>query len=68
MRFPRVRKKPSVGIVPTGSELVPVGSTLRPGDIVEFNSLMLSDLIISFLLDAGCIKFGSLTNFSIFDW
>lgn len=40
-----VRKKPSVGIVPTGSELVPVGSTLRPGDIVEFNSLMLSGLI-----------------------
>ncbi|MEE2884523.1 MAG: molybdopterin biosynthesis protein [Chloroflexota bacterium] len=40
-----VRKKPSVGIVPTGSELVPVGSALRPGDIVEFNSLMLSGLI-----------------------
>ena len=41
-----VRQQPRVAIIPTGKELVPVGSpSLKPGDIVEFNSLMLSGLI-----------------------
>lgn len=40
-----VRRRPRVAIIPTGSELVPVGSRLKPGDIVEFNSLMLSALV-----------------------
>lgn len=40
-----VRRRPSVAIIPTGSELVPVGAELKPGDIVEFNSLMLSGLL-----------------------
>ena len=40
-----VRRRPRVAIIPTGNELVPVGSDLKPGDIVEFNSLMLSGLI-----------------------
>ena len=40
-----VRRKPSVAVIPTGNELVPVGSDLQPGDIVEFNSLMLSGLL-----------------------
>ena len=40
-----VRRRPSVAIIPTGNELVPVGSELKPGDIVEFNSLMLSGLL-----------------------
>lgn len=40
-----VRRRPKVTIIPTGNELVPVGSELKPGDIVEFNSLMLSGLL-----------------------
>jgi putative molybdopterin biosynthesis protein len=37
-----VARKPRVAILPTGTELVPVGSKLRPGDIPEFNSLVLA--------------------------
>ena len=40
-----VRRPPSVAIIPTGNELVPIGTELKPGDIVEFNSLMLSALL-----------------------
>jgi putative molybdopterin biosynthesis protein len=41
-----VRQQPRVAIIPTGKELVPIGSAgLKPGDIVEFNSLMLAGLI-----------------------
>ncbi|MBX2997467.1 MAG: molybdopterin biosynthesis protein [Caldilineaceae bacterium] len=36
-----VFRRPRVAVLPTGSELVPVGSDLKPGDIVEYNSLML---------------------------
>ena len=37
-----VSRKPKVAIIPTGTELVEVGSQLRPGDIIEYNSLVLS--------------------------
>jgi putative molybdopterin biosynthesis protein len=37
-----VRRKPRVAIIPTGTELVPAGSPVRPGDIIEYNSLMLA--------------------------
>ena len=40
-----VRKKPEIGILPTGSELVEPGSELKPGDIIEFNSRMVKALI-----------------------
>ena len=41
-----VRRQPKVAIIPTGNELVPPGSTpLKPGDIVEFNTLMLAGLV-----------------------
>jgi putative molybdopterin biosynthesis protein len=40
-----VRRRPAVAIIPTGNELVPVGSKLKPGDIVEFNSLMLTGMV-----------------------
>jgi len=40
-----VRCQPKVAIIPTGSELVPPGNDLKPGDIIEFNSLMLAGLI-----------------------
>jgi putative molybdopterin biosynthesis protein len=38
----RVVRKPRVAILPTGSELVPVGRAVRPGDILEYNSLVLA--------------------------
>lgn len=47
--FVRVRKKPSVGIIPTGTELIdPSGAadgTVRPGDIIEYNSIVLSGYV-----------------------
>jgi len=38
----RVYRRPRVAILPAGANLVPPGSTLRPGDIIEFNSLVLA--------------------------
>lgn len=42
-----VRRRPRVAIIPTGTELVPPEAVeqLKPGDIIEFNSLMLSGQI-----------------------
>ena len=40
-----VRRAPKVAIIPTGSELVPVGATPAPGGIIESNSLMLAAMI-----------------------
>ena len=40
-----VRKPPHVAVIPTGTELVPIGTEPRPGDIVEFNSLMLGAMM-----------------------
>ena len=37
-----VARRPRVAILPTGSELVPLGSPLEPGDILEYNSLVLA--------------------------
>ncbi|MEW6109860.1 MAG: molybdopterin biosynthesis protein [Nitrospirota bacterium] len=41
----KVRKKPVVYIIPTGSELVEPGCELRKGDIIEYNSMILSSLV-----------------------
>jgi putative molybdopterin biosynthesis protein len=41
----KVRRRPRVALIPTGSELVPPGAALKPGDIIEFNSLMLAGLV-----------------------
>jgi putative molybdopterin biosynthesis protein len=38
----RVARRPRVAILPTGTELVPIGSPLNPGDILEYNSLVLA--------------------------
>lgn len=38
----QVARKPRVAILPTGSELVPIGSELKAGDILEYNSLVLA--------------------------
>lgn len=37
-----VSRKPKVAILPTGSELVPIGSELKIGDILEYNTLVLA--------------------------
>ena len=42
-----VARKPRVAILPTGTELVPIGSDLKPGDILEYNSLVLAAQIKS---------------------
>jgi putative molybdopterin biosynthesis protein len=38
----KVSRKPRVAILPTGTELVPIGSKLKPGDILEYNSLVMA--------------------------
>ncbi len=38
----RVRRRPRVAIIPTGTELVPAGSDPAPGEIIEYNSLVLA--------------------------
>ncbi len=37
-----VSRRPRIAILPTGSELVQLGSDLKPGDILEFNSLVMA--------------------------
>ncbi|MGE5173850.1 MAG: molybdopterin biosynthesis protein [Betaproteobacteria bacterium] len=37
-----VRRRPVVSVIPTGTELVEPGSDLEKGDIIDFNSTMLS--------------------------
>ena len=39
------RRQPRVAIQPTGTELVVPGSNLRPGDIVEYNSLVMAAMV-----------------------
>ncbi|MBI3169316.1 MAG: molybdopterin biosynthesis protein [Chloroflexi bacterium] len=41
----RVARKPKVAILPTGTELVPIGSKLKAGDILEYNSLVLASQV-----------------------
>lgn len=37
-----VSRRPRVAILPTGTELVPVGKPVRRGDIIEYNSIVLA--------------------------
>lgn len=37
-----VSRMPEIAIIPTGSELVPIGSEVERGDIIEYNSLVLA--------------------------
>jgi putative molybdopterin biosynthesis protein len=37
-----VARKPRLAILPTGSELVPIGRPVKAGDIIEFNSVALA--------------------------
>ncbi len=47
-----VRRAPRVAVIPTGSELVPVGTAPGPGGIIESNSLMLAAMIADWGGDA----------------
>ena len=38
----KVARRPKVAILPTGTELVPMGAALEPGDILEYNSLVMA--------------------------
>lgn len=40
-----VRRRPRVAIQPTGTELVAPGAELHPGDIIEYNSLVLATMV-----------------------
>lgn len=40
-----VYRRPSVAIIPTGTELVKPGEPLKPGDIIEYNSLVLAAMV-----------------------
>lgn len=40
-----VNREPRVSLIPTGSELIKIGETPQPGQIIEFNSVFLSALI-----------------------
>ena len=40
-----VRPRPTVAIIPTGTELVDIGDDPKPGDIVEFNSIVLASML-----------------------
>jgi len=40
----RVYRQPRIAILPTGTELVTPGSDLKPGDIIEFNSIVLGSM------------------------
>jgi putative molybdopterin biosynthesis protein len=43
----KAARRPKVAILPTGTELVPIGSQLKAGDILEYNSLVLAAQIKS---------------------
>ena len=40
----KVRRRPIVAIIPTGTEIVEPGTELKPGDIIEFNSRILGGM------------------------
>ena len=40
-----VRRKPKVAVIPTGTELVDISDHPKPGDIVEFNSIVLAAML-----------------------
>ena len=42
----KVARKPRVAILPTGSELVPIGQPIKAGDIIEYNSIALAAQVV----------------------
>jgi len=47
-----VARKPRIAIIPTGSELVPVGQSVKAGDIIEYNSISLAAQVIGWGAEA----------------
>ncbi len=47
-----VSKKPIVSILPTGSELQEIGKPVKPGNIIEYNSIVLASQVIGWGGDA----------------
>ncbi len=43
----RIARKPKVAILPTGTELIPLGSEVQRGEIIEYNSLVLAGQVQS---------------------
>ena len=48
----KVSRKPRVAIIPTGTELVPVGQPAKPGEIIEYNSITLAAQVIAWGAEA----------------
>lgn len=48
----QVARKPRVAIIPTGSELVPVGRPVKAGDIIEYNSIALAAQVMGWGAEA----------------
>ncbi len=40
-----VVRKPTVAVIPTGTELIPVGKKIEAGSIIEFNSIVLASMV-----------------------
>ncbi len=40
-----VRRRPAVAVIPTGNEIVPPDQARKPGQVPEFNSLMLAGMV-----------------------
>jgi len=38
----KVARRPRVAVLPTGTELVPIGQEVKPGDIIEYNALVMA--------------------------
>lgn len=51
-----VRKKPKVGIIPTGDELIQVDESIIPGKIIEYNSSMLKNFVLEWGGEAKVYK------------
>jgi len=49
----QVYRRPRIAILPTGTELVRPGSELKPGDIIEFNSIVLAAMAEDWGADAN---------------
>jgi putative molybdopterin biosynthesis protein len=49
-----VLARPRVTVIPTGSELVPIGACPGPGELIEFNGLVLSSLAESWGAASVC--------------
>jgi putative molybdopterin biosynthesis protein len=48
----KVIRRPRVSIFPTGTELIPIGHPAKPGEIIEFNSVVLCSQLLSWGADA----------------